>query len=320
MFKNELEKKELENKKHAALKAQKDRLYKTISIIVVSFMIIFSIVGLLAFLSKRKANKILENTNGILDNKNKELEKTTNIIDNDLKKASEYVYSLIPPPIDAINIKTNWRFIPSTRVGGDIFGYKWIDDENFLFFLLDSSGHGVSSALHSVSAFNMIKTGALRNIDYRKPGAVLSELNKYYQMTEHNNIYFTIYYCVYNTKTRLLSYSGAGHPPIIILDENKKSSIIMSENIFLGAIKDYEYKDGQIEIPPKSSIFLYSDGIYEVKKTDGEMWDFEDFSNTLVSLCSEDSSELDNLYETAITLSGMDILDDDFSILKVCID
>ena len=69
----------------------------------------------------------------------------------ELAEAADYVISLLPDPLDG-EVTTEWKFIPSTQLGGDSFGYHWLDDDNLAMYLLDVCGHGVGAALLSISA------------------------------------------------------------------------------------------------------------------------------------------------------------------------
>ena len=48
-----------------------------------------------------------------------------------LASAAEYVVSLLPQPVKEGDILTDWRYVPSAELGGDSFGYHWIDEEHF---------------------------------------------------------------------------------------------------------------------------------------------------------------------------------------------
>ena len=134
---------------------------------------------------------------------------------NEMKQAAHYVQSLLPDKLKKGDIRTDWRFIPSAELGGDSFGYHWLDDDHFAFYLLDVSGHGVGSALLSVSAMNALRSQALPQTDFRVPGQVLGALNNAFQMEQQNGLYFTIWYGVYHKPTRRIDYSGGGHPPAL---------------------------------------------------------------------------------------------------------
>ena len=170
----------------------------------------------------KEQNELILNQNTELKKLNNEKDRYLAIINNELQSAFKYVLSLIPQPAVYENIKTFWKFIPSSALGGDAFGYHWLDKSNFSFYLLDVSGHGVGPALHSVSIINLIKNQNLHGVDYFSPDSVISELNNSFQMSLHEDLYFTMWYGVYNTETRELKYSGAGHPPALIISQNKE--------------------------------------------------------------------------------------------------
>ena len=136
---------------------------------------------------------------------------------NEMKQAAHYVQSILPDKLKRGDVITDWRFIPSAELGGDSFGYHWLDDDHFAFYLLDVSGHGVGSALLSVSAMNALRSQALPQTDFRMPGQVLSALNNAFKMEEQNGLFFTIWYGVYNKPDRRIDYSGGGHPPALLI-------------------------------------------------------------------------------------------------------
>ena len=96
------------------------------------------------------------------------------ILANDLAQAAKYVRSLLPDPLRKGPVRSEWRFVPSTSLGGDTFGYHWLDDDHLVMFLLDVSGHGVGPALLSVSAYNAIRSQSLPQTGFSsrtRPGA-----------------------------------------------------------------------------------------------------------------------------------------------------
>ena len=75
----------------------------------------------------------------------REVEQTEQLSD-ELKEASSYVQSLLPPPIKEGPITTDWCFMPCSLLGGDAFGYHKLRDDRLAMYLLDVSGHGAGSA------------------------------------------------------------------------------------------------------------------------------------------------------------------------------
>ncbi|RLD22961.1 MAG: hypothetical protein DRI70_09970, partial [Bacteroidetes bacterium] len=156
-------------------------------------------VGVTNDITERKEAEIaLRKSEKDLRELNEKKDRYLSIINSDLDKAFIYVSSLLPEEIDTQEISIRWKIIPSARLGGDSLGYHWIDNEHLAVYMLDVTGHGVGAALHSVSALNMLKFETLVNTNFRKPHEVLNGLNQVFQMTEHQSLFITLWYMVYN--------------------------------------------------------------------------------------------------------------------------
>ena len=105
------------------------------------------------------------------------LEASQRALAQDVAEAANYVKSLLPAPLKQGPMRTAWKFIPSTDLGGDAFGYHDLDSRHFACYLLDVCGHGVGAALLSVSVLNALRR-SLPQTDFRKPDQVLTALNK----------------------------------------------------------------------------------------------------------------------------------------------
>ncbi|MBX9627206.1 MAG: response regulator, partial [Gemmataceae bacterium] len=120
----------------------------------------------------------------------------------EVNQAARYVRSLLPPEVTSGPVTVTWRFVPSTQLAGDMFGYLWLDKKHLAVYLLDVSGHGVGSALLAVSVANLLAARSLPNADPRDPGQVLTRLNDVFQMDRQDGKYFTIFYGVYRPADR----------------------------------------------------------------------------------------------------------------------
>ncbi|MCX6155079.1 MAG: SpoIIE family protein phosphatase [Candidatus Kapabacteria bacterium] len=264
-------------------------------------------------------NNLIQNQISQLSVLHFEKDKLLNIINKELKTASLYIHNLIPKPIFNQNdkISTDWIFIPSTDLGGDSLGYRWISKHSFAFYLLDVSGHGIGPALHSVQVLNTLQHKTLPNVDFTKPDEVLTALNKIFQMKDHNEIYFTLFYGVYDTETGLLNYAGAGHPAALLINRNGTMEHLESTNIFIGALPNYNFKFQTIKIEKPASIYIYSDGVYEIINPQGIMFTSEKFEDSLIENIEKNKLSLDCLFQEAIQYHKSPTLDDDYSLLKV---
>jgi phosphoserine phosphatase RsbU/P len=235
---------------------------------------------------------------------------------SELSQAADYVTSLLPDPIPEGQVRTSWRFFPSAHLGGDCLGYHWLDEDNFAVYLLDVCGHGVGSALLSVSVLNVLRSQSLPGVDFAAPEQVLKGLNEAFQMQDHNNLYFTIWYGVYNRPSRRLHYANGGHPPSILFAKDGAAVELMASNFVIGAFPRVSYCSKSIEVELPADLYIFSDGVYEVENAEGTMWSLQELGSYL-SETRGAKEEIDRLYRSLQQMCGREVLDDDFSMVKV---
>jgi sigma-B regulation protein RsbU (phosphoserine phosphatase) len=237
---------------------------------------------------------------------------------NDIATAASYVRSLLPAPLEAGDMRADWRFIPSAALGGDAFGYHALDADHFAIYLLDVCGHGVGAALLSVSALNAIRSEALPQTDFHNPGAVLAALNKAFPMERQNDMFFTIWYGVCHLPTRTLRWAGGGHPPAVLLPpEAGPARLLESEGPLIGAVDGLEFESSQTEVPPGGRLFVYSDGAFEIARPDGSMWPFGDFLAALTAPPRGPESPIDGLVSAIRGVAQREDFNDDFSMVEL---
>lgn len=237
---------------------------------------------------------------------------------SELSQAARYVQSLLPAPLVG-EIRTRWTFHPSSQLGGDCFGYDWIDSDHFAIYLLDVSGHGVGAALHSISVANALRTRTLAGTDFRDPARVLARLNDAYPMDRHGDKYFTIWYGVYHRRARTLTYSSGGHPPALLLPPLSVRSRLPVElgagNFAIGMFPDVEYESEVVALGPGQRLYLFSDGVYEIKKPGGSMMTRDELLDHLAGLSGSDRP--DDVLRHVQQVGRTEILADDFSLLEL---
>jgi len=246
------------------------------------------------------------------------LQASQQVLANDLATAAHYVRSLLPPPQQLGSVAADWRFIPSAELGGDAFGYHHLDDTHLAVYLLDVCGHGVGAALLSVSALNAIRSEALPQTDFHDPGSVLAALNKAFPMERQNDMFFTIWYGVYDTANRSLRWAGGGHPPAVLLGPGgAPPALLDSDGPLIGAVDGLEFSSGEVAVPAGAHLLVYSDGAFEISRPDGSMWAFDDFLKTLSAPPAAATNRMDALVTHIRQLSGRDDFNDDFSMVEL---
>jgi serine phosphatase RsbU (regulator of sigma subunit) len=245
---------------------------------------------------------------------------THNRLQQELRDAERYVRAILPEPIEA-PFRVEWLFVPCTELGGDSFGYHWIDSEHFAVYLLDVCGHGVGSALLSVAACNALRSGALPATDFRSPESVLAALNRAFQMEDHGDLYFTIWYGVYHSGSGRLSYASAGHPAAILVSGSSggrgEAIPLRAQGPPVGLFPTARYRSEECRVSPPARLFVFSDGVYEISRPDGVMLEAAAFNDMLARPVADGASQLAELLRFAREVRGSDALEDDFSIVMM---
>ena len=300
-------------------KSKESKLLITIIILIIAIALGF----FNRLLFSRKKNKELTVAYNKLSESEKNLSESDakktyylDIINADIKQASEYVMSILPYPLKSGYVDIIWKFIPSVQLGGDDFFYNKFND-CLVFYLIDVSGHGIGSALHAISVLSHINNQISNGNEHISPAKILGNLHDNFPMFEYNDLFFTIWYGIYYFADKTLKFATGGHHPAILIDSAGNSTMLVTDNPFIGLPQKVNFFEKEIIIPENSFLYLFSDGVYEVPKEDGKIQSFDEFSKFLIENASHIIDDIDIFYQKAIKMRKADSLADDFSILRL---
>jgi sigma-B regulation protein RsbU (phosphoserine phosphatase) len=249
----------------------------------------------------------------------RDLQQTQHRLAGELEEAADYVRSLLPHPIKG-DISADWRFVPSAELGGDVLNYFWLDADRLAIFVVDVCGHGVAAAIFSITISNMLRPGATPGLDFGNPANVLTRLNKQFPMEQHNQMYFTIWYGVYQRSEQKLRYASGGHPPAVLLPpevgDDSEMKQLRTPGVVIGYQSDSNYTTQECVVTSGSVLFVFSDGAYEIAGPDGKSLQLEDLVAELHAR-GRNSGALDEIVAWARAVRGRNKLDDDLSIVQV---
>jgi sigma-B regulation protein RsbU (phosphoserine phosphatase) len=77
------------------------------------------------------------------------------------------------------------------------------------------------------------------------------------------------------------------------------------------------YTSGTVAVGDPGTLYIFSDGAYEISRPDGSMWSLQGLKEYILARGGEDSSEIETLYRSLQEMQGSDDLEDDFSMLKI---
>jgi sigma-B regulation protein RsbU (phosphoserine phosphatase) len=238
----------------------------------------------------------------------------------ELNEAERYMRSLFPAPMDDASLTADWTYIACTSLGGDSFGYYWLDPDHFAVYVLDVCGHGVGAALLSVSAMNVLRAQSLPQVDFKNPASVLAGLNEAFDMEKQNDMYFTIWYGVYNRVTRELSYASGGHPPAALLASGSTGApnLLNTPNVIIGAMPGLPFHAGYVKVSPGDKLYVFSDGVYEVNYAAREgMMTVEEFAAGLAEAAPSATRKVEDMVAFVRRAQGRENFDDDFSLVEL---
>lgn len=204
-----------------------------------------------------------------------EVQKAYNTIEGDLRAAELLQRALLPDEfLSEQGIIFSSFYIPSTFLSGDIFNYFKVDDDLFCFYSVDVSGHGVPSALLSVSLSNLIRPSLIYRfkVDLEKREEfslkslttdTVTFLNKRFQMNEETSQYFTISVGILDVKNKKMAICQAGHPSSFLLKKSGEIIINTLGGVPVGFLEDAGYEAQEYDLEAGDRIYIYTDGIIE---------------------------------------------------------
>jgi sigma-B regulation protein RsbU (phosphoserine phosphatase) len=236
----------------------------------------------------------------------------------ELAEAETYVRSLLPPDHDG-KVPIQSRFLPSQQLGGDCYDYYWLDPDYLVIYLLDVSGHGLGSALLSTSVLNVLRSQSLPDVSFYRPEKVLKALNETFQMSDQNQKYFTIWYGVLNCANRQLLYASAGHPPAVLVSMTEERTVtttrLRTPGMPIGMLPNAKYQWQRCQLPPNSSLYLFSDGLYEVLQNDQQYIGLDNFVDLLA--IAKQTNSIDHIFQAVLERQASDIASDDMSLMMI---
>src|SRR5713101_3196299 len=214
-----------------------------------------------------------------------EVENKRRRLENEISIAREVQNQLFPstlPSVPGVEIEAICKAARS--VSGDYYDFIQLSPTHVAIAIADISGKGISAALLMASLQAALRSQMLTDGTERLCTAELvARLNKHLVRNTGDDRFATFFIAVYDSATRTLRYTNAGHLPSFLVCHGK-SERLDKGGMVLGVLEDYGYEEGSIVVGPDALLIGYSDGLVEPENVYGEEFGIRRLEETSVRL------------------------------------
>ncbi|HAF53529.1 MAG TPA: response regulator [Leclercia adecarboxylata] len=212
--------------------------------------------------------------------RNARLSEALRQIEQDLEVAARIQQSVLPAHQQRHqDYFSDWIFLPSAWVSGDIFNVFPLDN-HLGFYCVDVSGHGVGAAMMSLAVARQFLHGRAverflftADNEVASPAEVVRILNGRFCSDEVEIVsYFTMIYGVIDLATGEGRLCQAGHPTPFIVTQEGEARTVGNGGAPVGLMPDLCWTDVNFSLAAGERLCLFSDGITECENLVGEQF------------------------------------------------
>jgi phosphoserine phosphatase RsbU/P len=219
-----------------------------------------------------------------LEHSNARLAEANSRMSRDLKAAAKIQETFLPRSVPRMSgTDFAWIYRPCDELAGDGLNIIPLGDDTVAIYILDVSGHGVASALLSVTLSRLLSPPSdpssilIRNanvptgFDITPPAEVAARLNRLFPFDSVTGQFATMIYGILNATTGEFRYVSAGHPGPVHLSRDAAPVILESAGFPIG-LADNAYEELSVRLRAGDRLYLYSDGVTEAMNFAGKQF------------------------------------------------
>ncbi len=204
-------------------------------------------------------------------------------------------------PVD-LPQKTGWSldtfFRPAREVAGDFYDIFELPNGHLTIMLGDVADKGVGAALFMALYRSLLRSSLNNPMLLDDPGnklvRALTHTNNYVSTTHEKGLFATLFACILDPDSGQLTYTNAGHNPPLHL-QGQAHTWIKPTGPALGIIEGMEYQAKTITFAPGDRLFIYSDGLEDVKTSQNEFFGSQRLAKTFLESGASISSVIQQL-------------------------
>jgi phosphoserine phosphatase RsbU/P len=238
-------------------------------------------------------------------------------LENEISIAREVQNQLFPkrlPSVPGVEVEAICKAARS--VSGDYYDFIQLTPTHIAVAIADISGKGISAALLMASLQAALRSQLLMvGSENLGTAELVSRLNKHLVRNTGDDRFATFFIAVYDSATRILRYTNAGHLPSFLLSRNKTVHLDKG-GMVLGVYEECMYEENLLEVPADALLIGYSDGLIEPENVYGEEFGIRRLQEAAVRVqSSPPSSVAESLMTAAEEWAGSAEQADDMTVI-----
>ena len=252
------------------------------------------------------------------------LEKTR--LEGELEIAREVQSQLFPQKVPEVpGLRLFGECKPARVVSGDYYDFLRLGEARVDVVVGDISGKGISAALMMASIqsslhsqfYNGLAPGKFPDAVAASSASVVGRLNRQLFASTPQEKYATFFYAIYDSSTRKLIYTNAGHPPPFYFHRGKVERLTAGGTV-VGLLGVANYEQAVVQLEPGDMILAYTDGMTEPENSYGEEFGEErllEAAQRMVRQPTEPENLVAELYRAVSDWTGSPDLQDDMTVV-----
>jgi phosphoserine phosphatase RsbU/P len=194
---------------------------------------------------------------------------------------------------------------PAKEVGGDLYDCFYAGEHTFCFLVGDVSGKGASAAMFMARARSLVRITVSLWREWRAddidPGALIEAVNRELCQNNDDRMFVTLFLGLIDTRTGLVSFINAGHPPPHLLSKTGETKQIDAKPALpLGIRHQACFQTRTLAIQPGDALFVCSDGVFEALNDKGDLFSIERLSQLLREANAAEPLEMVRVIKDAV--------------------
>jgi sigma-B regulation protein RsbU (phosphoserine phosphatase) len=208
--------------------------------------------------------------------------------------------------MSGVGLAARWE--PALAFGGDCYDAIRLTETRLAISIADVCGKGLPAALLMSNLLASLRAFAASE---RSPRDVVTSVNRALCRQKDLRRFVTLFFALYDSATRVLTYTNAGHNPPLVLRRAGSCERLAIGGTVTGIFDEGTFEEGKVTLESGDRLVLYTDGITEARSAGGDEFEDEGLLRTLERCRGLDAqSMVDAVFNDVGTFAGGRLQDD----------